>query len=133
MVGSPLEAEVARQFWAQVRNHPDPAVTCWIYTGSLRSDGYGRLTIEGHEVRAHRFSYESAVGPIPKGLVPDHLCSRRACIHPLHLEPVTPVENSRRARLRALYASRGRALPPGFRTIIPDDHWLPKPDAEAWI
>jgi hypothetical protein len=33
------------------------------------------------------------VGPIPDGLVIDHLCRVRHCVNPAHMEPVTDREN----------------------------------------
>src|SRR5690606_27636904 len=39
-------------------------------------------------LRAHVASYELHVGPVPDGLVLDHLCRNRACINPSHMEPV---------------------------------------------
>ena len=33
------------------------------------------------------------VGPLPDGLVLDHLCRNRACVNPEHLEPVTQSVN----------------------------------------
>jgi hypothetical protein len=44
----------------------------------------------------HRDVYEQLVGPIPEGLVLDHLCRNRSCCNPAHLEPVTTAENVRR-------------------------------------
>jgi hypothetical protein len=41
----------------------------------------------------HRWVYEQLVGPIPAGLVLDHLCRNPACVRPMHLEPVTQQEN----------------------------------------
>ena len=69
---------------------------CWLWTGSLDAAGYGRIYL-GPEVGrpglAHRASYEMAVGPVPDGLVLDHLCRVRRCVNPAHLEPVTHREN----------------------------------------
>lgn len=42
---------------------------------------------------AHRVAYEAIKGPIPEGLVIDHLCRVRWCCNPEHLEAVTNEEN----------------------------------------
>lgn len=65
---------------------------CWIWTGAVDTDGYGRYSKDP----AHRLVYVSAVGPIPDGLQIDHLCRVRPCVNPAHLEPVTAAENNRR-------------------------------------
>lgn len=81
--------------------------TCWIWQGSLKVDGRGRVTISGRNELAHRAMYEQEVGPIPDGLELDHLCGVPPCIRPSHLEPVTHIENVRRAQ-----ATRTRKLTP---------------------
>lgn len=124
MPWSPLEAEIERAFWRRVIDHPDPAIGCWLWTGPPDERGYGHMWDGKNNMRAHRYAYESAVGKIPPGLDLDHLCSRTMCVKPRHLEPVTQFENSLRARLRRLYASRGRKMPLGFRTIVPDSAYL---------
>jgi hypothetical protein len=45
---------------------------------------------------AHRLSYEHHVGPIPDGMVLDHLCRNKACIRPSHLDPVPQRTNIHR-------------------------------------
>lgn len=65
---------------------------CWIYQGGTNSVGYGvigRGGKEGRHVYVHRSAYLFFIGEIPEGLVLDHLCRRRNCCNPWHLEPVT--------------------------------------------
>ncbi len=57
-------------------------------------------------MRAHRFAYELLVGPIPDGLVIDHLCRVRHCVNPAHMEPVTRWENTLRGGSFSAVAAR---------------------------
>lgn len=66
---------------------------CWLWHGAKMKDGYGNFKAAGRFVRAHRYAYELLVGPIPEGLVLDHLCRVPLCVNPSHLEPVTRREN----------------------------------------
>lgn len=81
---------------------PGPLDTpCLIWTGRTTPDGYALLSIKGTDVLVHRYVYSVYVADIPDGYDIDHLCMRRACINPDHLEPVTHAENvSRSARMR---------------------------------
>ena len=80
---------------------------CWEWQGRLDRYGYGRFSFSKIDRRAHRISYEEFVGPIPEGLVLDHLCRNRRCINPEHLEPVTNAENMRRSAVIQTHCKRG--------------------------
>ena len=69
---------------------------CWIWQACTGANGYGQFWVDGRIVKAHRWSYEHFVGPIPDGLELDHMCRVRNCVNPHHLEPVTHTENVRR-------------------------------------
>lgn len=70
---------------------------CWEWQKAIREcNGYGICARNGKTDYAHRFSYETFVGPIPEGLELDHLCRNRKCVNPYHLEPVTHTVNMRR-------------------------------------
>jgi hypothetical protein len=69
---------------------------CWIWQLTVSEDGYGRVSVGRSNIAAHRFYYEQRFGPIPDGLLLDHLCRVRCCVNPDHLEPVTTLENTRR-------------------------------------
>lgn len=83
------------RFWTKVAITP----SCWLWLAATNQNGYGTFSHESRPCKAHRFAYELLVGPIPEGLVLDHLCRVRNCVNPSHLEPVTQVENLRRARV----------------------------------
>ncbi len=94
------------RFLAKVnKDGPPPAHrpelgSCWIWTGGCSPDGYGIAYLGPRGKRqdvAHRVAYREWAGPIPDGLVLDHLCSVRSCVNPAHLEPVTQKENVLRA------------------------------------
>ena len=62
---------------------------CLQYTGSLSIWGYGQISIGNKTLYAHTVMYKKLIGPIPKGLMPDHLCRNKACVNVKHLELVT--------------------------------------------
>lgn len=91
----PTEGE---RFWSKVDKTPD----CWLWTAGKDWDGYGIFARDGsRSCRAHRWSYEQAIGPIPEGLQIDHLCRVRNCVRPDHLEAVTSRTNTLRGETRA--------------------------------
>lgn len=106
-------------FWSKVDKSSDPN-GCWMWTGSRLPAGYGRartrLPVSPHSSTelAHRIAWELTNGPIPDALPLDHLCRNPPCVNPEHLEPVTPLENTRRGLSGALrtHCRKGHELTP---------------------
>lgn len=100
----------SERFWSHV------AVSeiggCWEWMAYCNPEGYGMFGVrKGKTVRAPRFAYEDVVGPIPVGLVLDHLCRNTLCVNPSHLEPVSQRENILRGvGLPALNARKTHCL-----------------------
>ncbi|WP_327368752.1 HNH endonuclease signature motif containing protein [Streptomyces sp. NBC_01217] len=61
---------------------------CHEWDAALNEKGYGTFHL-GRTVKAHRYAYTLAFGPIPTGLDIDHRCRNRACVRPSHLRAVT--------------------------------------------
>lgn len=78
--------------WLLERATPEPNTGCVLWLGATTS-GYGRVHWKGRFGLAHRIVYEMRVGPIPEGLVIDHLCRERSCVNERHLQVVTTGEN----------------------------------------
>jgi hypothetical protein len=90
------------RFWDHVAIGGD-WLDCWLWTGYLDKNGYGRFFWGGTHHRAHRIAYRLLAGDdLSDDLELDHVvdwgCEQRDCVNPLHLEPVTHVENDRRKR-----------------------------------
>lgn len=111
MKKGPARRPIAERFWPKVDR--DGPGGCWLWTAGT-VHGYGSFAMpgmEGGKARAHRVAYEMLVGPIPEGLVLDHLCEVKACVNPAHLEPVTHAVNTQRGpRGRKTHCPHGHTL-----------------------
>jgi hypothetical protein len=99
----------------------DASTGCWLWTKYVGPHGYGMINVPASESDktiqyAHRYSYAATYGAIPSGLDLDHLCRRRTCVNPAHLEAVTRRENLLRgntltaAKVAQTHCSNGHPL-----------------------
>jgi hypothetical protein len=86
-------ARALRRFWskADVRAPGE----CWPWMATRDRCGYGRFSLDGRPISAHRFAL-GCFRVLTPGLVVDHLCGNPACVNPAHLEQVTQRENVHR-------------------------------------
>lgn len=68
-------------FWSQVKK----TESCWIWNGSKYGTGYGRATVNGKRMGAHRHAWELENGSIPEGLYVCHHCDNPTFVRPDHL------------------------------------------------
>jgi hypothetical protein len=115
-----IAADTTHRFWTNVHVQSGG---CWIWTGGLTKDGYGRFHVTvapgvHRRVKAHRWAWVHLVGPIRPGYTLDHLiapdgpCTSKACVRVFdHLEEVTRAENARRAAMRRSAHQQGGETP----------------------
>lgn len=67
---------------------------CWPWIGRVsEKTGYGKKQWFGKTWLAHRWMWVQCRGPIPEGMVINHICGNRSCVNPYHMEVVTQAEN----------------------------------------
>lgn len=77
-------------FWACVQKTD----TCWLWTGSVKHDGYGQASLTWPSRTPHRISFFLSNGYWPEAPNEvDHLCHNTLCVRPSHLREVAHVVN----------------------------------------
>jgi hypothetical protein len=97
-------------FWSQVdKNGPNG---CWLWTGQVNEDGYGRVKWKCKSVAVHRLACELSGKPIPENLRGLHHCDNPPCCNPDHIYPGTQFDNMRDRKVRGRdYDKHGEGNP----------------------
>lgn len=87
---TPDRSAIDQRFDARLRRDGD----CLLWTGAVHHSGYGAFAITHRLiVRAHRYAFARAHGPIPPGVVVRHRCDRKLCCDLAHLLDGSQAEN----------------------------------------
>ena len=93
---------VAERFWANVdKRGPDE---CWEWRGTVKTCGYGTMSVANKQAYAHRLSLLIHDLPFESRLCVLHHCDNSICVNPRHLFQGT------RSDVHAMMMSKGRQV-----------------------
>lgn len=77
------------RFWSKVNKTDD----CWNWTANTDRDGYGNITVNKIQYKAHRYSLMIHGVVVSKGCIVRHTCDNPGCVNPAHLRIGTHQDN----------------------------------------
>jgi len=77
------------RFWSRTKR----VGSCLEWQGTRIHSGYGKTSLDGKTVAAHRLAWIFSHGPIPPGLYVCHSCDNPPCVEPSHLWLGTNTDN----------------------------------------
>jgi len=102
---------------------------CIEWIGRYNGWGYGSVWFNGKETVVHEVMWERKHGPVPKGLLLDHIvCDNPRCANNEHVKPVTCKANVLRGKgitamkARQTECIRGHSLSGDNLYVKPDGH-----------
>ena len=106
-----LLCEAAPRFWGRV-DRSEHADSCWKWTGTCTSRGYGTFWLGGRYLGAHRVMHLLLLGPLETGKVVRHTCYTKECVNPNHLKQGTYRQNWLDERERYIMEPLGESSSP---------------------
>lgn len=88
----------------EMNTSPEPMSGCFLWTGFVNRQGYGRIRWQGRNELVHRLSYELSTGVHPGAKFVCHKCDNPSCLNPDHLFLGTAKDNNKDR------ASKGRNM-----------------------
>ena len=67
---------------------------CSIWTGTIKSTGYGTLSVNDKTTLAHRYAWSRVNGTLTPDVEIDHICHEPLCVKRSHLRPATRAQNA---------------------------------------
>lgn len=87
------------------------ATECWEWQKHINNKGYGKLTVLGRGVYAHRLIYKLCIGDVSKNNLVMHKCDNPKCINPNHLKLGSQADNMKDCYVKG----RSKLKPQSFK------------------